>query len=141
MRAKTKRQRDSFSAAMVHQFASSISAALRVVKTLTTSLVRAKDTAMKLPKQTPRIDMKAHALRYARMGLAVLPMHTVKNGACSCSKGAKCTNPGKHPRNVNGVKGASTKPAQIREWWSAFPKANIGIACGTISNILAIDID
>jgi hypothetical protein len=94
-------------------------------------------------QRTPERSLtpKAWALQYARMGLAVLPMHTVKNDACSCSKGAKCTNPGKHPRNVNGVKGASTEPAQIREWWSAFPKANIGIACGTISNILAIDID
>ena len=42
---------------------------------------------------------------------------------------------------MNGVKGASTKRKQIREWWTAHPEANIGIACGSISNILALDVD
>jgi putative DNA primase/helicase len=95
----------------------------------------------KLPKRVPKKEMKAHALKYARMGLAVLPMHTVKNGVCSCSMGAKCTNPGKHPWNSNGVKGASTKRKQVRAWWTAHPEANIGIACGTLSKILGLDID
>ena len=141
VKAATNRQPKPFSVAMVHQFANSISAALRWVKTLTTSLVRAKDTDMKPPKRTPRIDMKAHALRYARMGLAVVPMHTVNNRVCSCSKGSKCKSPGKHPWSSNGVKGATTNRKQIRAYWNAHPTANIGVACGTVSNILALDID
>jgi putative DNA primase/helicase len=108
---------------------------------LVTLIVRSKGSTMKSPKQNPKLDMKTHALQYASMGLSILPMHTVKNGACSCSNGALCPNPGKHPYNKNGVKGASTEPKQISEWWSAFPKANIGIACGSKSKLLALDID
>jgi hypothetical protein len=92
-------------------------------------------------KQAKHFPTLTYALKYAKNGFAVVPMHTVKNGVCSCSKGTKCPNPGKHPSNVNGVKGASTNPEQIREWWTAHPEANIGIACGTISNIFALDID
>ncbi|WP_247540882.1 phage/plasmid primase, P4 family [Bradyrhizobium sp. 168] len=83
----------------------------------------------------------ARALQYAKCGFAVVPIHTIKDGVCSCSKGTKCPNPGKHPWNLNGVKGASTKRKQISEWWTAHPEANIGIACGSKSNILALDID
>jgi P4 family phage/plasmid primase-like protien len=68
-------------------------------------------------------------------------MHTVKDAVCSCAKGIRCPSPGKHPWNVNGVKGASTNRKQIREWWIAHPEANIGIACGSKSNILVLDID
>jgi hypothetical protein len=93
---------------------------------------------MKLP---PTTTLKARALEYAAKGLAVLPMHTTKDGVCSCSNGTKCGNPGKHPWNLNGVKGASTNRKQIREWWTAHPEANIGIACGIKSNILALDVD
>src|SRR5450759_4613053 len=85
--------------------------------------------------------LKERAIQFAQKGFAVVPMHTVKNGACSCSKGAKCPSPGKHPWNINGIKGASTSKAQIREWWDDHPEANIGLACGTISNIFALDID
>ena len=96
---------------------------------------------MKLPKLTLQINMKAHALRYARIGLAVVPMHTVNNRVCSCSKGSKCKSPGKHPWSSNGVKGATTNRKQIRAYWNAHPAANIGVACGTESKILALDID
>jgi len=85
--------------------------------------------------------MKRHALLYAKRGYAVVPMHSIDGGACSCSKGAKCSSPGKHPLNINGVKGASIKRPQIRKWWSDHPNANIGIATGTRSNILALDVD
>src|SRR5579872_6052145 len=94
-----------------------------------------------MKKSKPRATKLARALQYAKKGFAVVPMQTVKDGFCSCSKGIECPNPGKHPRNVNGVKGASTNRKQIHEWWNAHPDANIGIACGSKSNILAIDID
>jgi putative DNA primase/helicase len=94
-------------------------------------------------KKSKQADIKTleYALQYAKQGFSVLPMHTVKDGACSCFKGSKCPNPGKHPFNFNGVKGASTNRKQIRKWWSAHPEANVGIACGEISNIVAIDVD
>jgi hypothetical protein len=53
----------------------------------------------------------------------------------------KCTNPGKHPLTVNGVKDATTDDTWIRTWWEKFPEANIGIATGAPSGILVLDID
>lgn len=80
------------------------------------------------------------ALHYAQMGLAVLPLHSIYKGKCSCGN-SDCGSPGKHPRTKNGVKEASKVPAQIREWWGAHPHANIGIATGRISGIIVIDVD
>ncbi|RXH05806.1 phage/plasmid primase, P4 family [Bradyrhizobium vignae] len=94
-----------------------------------------------MKKSKHRPTKKTRALQYARKGFAVVPMHTVKDAVCSCPKGITCPAPGKHPWNSNGVKGASTNRKQIREWWTAHPEANIGIACGRKSNILALDID
>ena len=87
-----------------------------------------------------RLRLKERAVQYAQKGFAVVPMHTVKNGKCSCSKGAKCPSPGKHPWNSNGVNGASTSKAQIRKWWNDHPEANVGLACGSKSNVLALDV-
>lgn len=40
----------------------------------------------------------------------------------------------------NGHLDATTDEAQIREWWSAYPMANIGIRCGPES-FCVIDVD
>jgi len=80
------------------------------------------------------------ALRAARLGLNVLPLHWVKRGRCTCGKPA-CSSPGKHPRTPRGVYDATTDNGQIRRWWSDYPDANIGIATGSTSGVFAIDID
>lgn len=87
------------------------------------------------------ISLVKRALRYASFGLQVLPMHTAKNGKCSCFKGSGCNNPGKHPATDNGVKDASTDRVIIKRFWKRNPDANIGIATGTKSNIVVLDID
>ena len=48
------------------------------------------------------------ARRYAELGLPVIPLHTVRDGVCSCKERAACTRPGKHPRTTNGVRDATT---------------------------------
>lgn len=80
------------------------------------------------------------ALDFARLGWPVFPLYCVEDGVCSCSK-PKCTNPGKHPLTVNGVKDATTDEIYIRTWWEEFPEANIGIATGAPSGIVVLDID
>jgi hypothetical protein len=81
------------------------------------------------------------ALWYARKrGWAVLPVHSVRDGGCTCGKPA-CSSPGKHPRLLNGVLGASRDDAVIREWWRRWPDANVGIATGAVSGIAALDVD
>lgn len=80
----------------------------------------------------------AWALAYARRGWRVFPLHTVYCGDCTCGRDA-CSSMGKHPRTKNGVKDATTDPAQIRQWWDFWPIANIGIATG--DGLYVIDVD
>lgn len=81
-----------------------------------------------------------HALQYSGRGWRVFPVHTVKDGKCSC--GHDCgKNAGKHPRIKGGFKAASIDQDQIAAWWKKWPNANIGIATGSVSGLLVLDLD
>jgi hypothetical protein len=80
------------------------------------------------------------ALSYARRDWLVVPLHTPRQGKCSCRK-SKCASPGKHPRTPHGLKDGSKDEAQIRQWWEKWPEANIGILTGTESGLLVLDVD
>ena len=81
------------------------------------------------------------ALIYAnRFKWAVLPLHSIENGRCTCGR-ADCSSPGKHPRTLRGVKDATTDINTIRTWWHEYPDANIGIATGIVSGIFVLDVD
>lgn len=85
--------------------------------------------------------MMRAALAYARLGLAVIPLHTPRgDGGCSCGR-ANCGNRGKHPRNAKGSREATRDPEQIAAWWRQWPDANIGIATGRAAGLVVIDID
>lgn len=47
----------------------------------------------------------------------------------------------KKPLTPHGCKDAKKDVGAIRSWWKRFPNANIGIATGTISNLIVIDED
>ena len=84
------------------------------------------------------------ALFYAGQGIAVLPLHSIHLGRCTCEK--DCASPGKHPIYApgvleNGVKGASKDVSKIRRWWERWPTANIGLATGRQSDLFVIDVD
>lgn len=87
------------------------------------------------------ISLRELALYYASEGFHVMPVHTVRDGRCSCREGAKCGKPGKHPVTSCGVKDATTDRKKIEQWWTENPDANIGIATGKISNLIVLDID
>src|SRR3984893_2708174 len=89
-------------------------------------------------KTSPR---KARALKYAARGFRVVPMHPVKEGRCACSKDKACARPGRHPMTKHGVHDASVDRDQVRAWWKESPNANIGIAPGSETGILVLDID
>jgi len=78
---------------------------------------------------------------YARNGWHVFPLHSITRGKCTCSKGERCTSPGKHPRTHNGVKDATVDVNTVRGWLLTWPDANWGVACGRQSGIIVIDID
>ena len=63
------------------------------------------------------------ALLYISFGWSVFPCH-----------------PGqKIPLTPHGVKDASTDPATVRAWWTRWPDANIGLACG--AKAATVDLD
>lgn len=81
------------------------------------------------------------ALGYAARGWRVVPLHTPGlDGRCSCSRPG-CASNGKHPRTARGLLDATCDGATIRQWWLAWPDANIGIVTGEASGLLALDID
>jgi len=63
------------------------------------------------------------ALQYAKEGWPVEPLR------------------GKVPLTKHGVKDATTDEAQIREWYTKWANANIGLATGKVSGRLVLDID
>jgi hypothetical protein len=65
------------------------------------------------------------ALEYASHGWPVFP----------------CNPANKAPWTTRGFKDASTDPAVIQQFWTAFPDAMIGVATGLVSGIAVLDID
>ena len=84
--------------------------------------------------------LRESALHYARQGWPVLPLHSIRAGRCSC--GRDCGRAaGKHPRTQHGSNDASVDEAVIRAWWARWPDANIGVATGSTSGLLVLDVD
>jgi len=94
-------------------------------------------------RQSRAPGLLRHALWYAKHNFRVFPLHNSAIGQdrklwCSCGK-ADCPSKAKHPRTQRGVKDATTDEAQIRQLWSWWPEANIGIATG--DGLLVLDVD
>jgi len=71
-------------------------------------------------------SLKKWALTYAEYGYKIFPL----------SPGQKIPRPGS-----SGVKEASSEIEKIRSWWNENPHYNIGIAMGSGSGIIGLDID
>ncbi len=80
------------------------------------------------------------ALDYAKRDWPVLPLHGISQGNCTCGN-PNCGNKGKHPKTANGINDATTVEKTIKEWLGKWPDANIGIATGIQSGLVALDID
>src|SRR5438552_163747 len=95
------------------------------------------------PTIQAEMTMVDAALTYARAGFAVFPIHTIRNGICSCGGGKGCS-PGKHPIGSlvpRGVLDASADPDVTARRWAQVPDANIGVATGKVSNLVVLDVD
>ncbi len=115
------------------------------------------------PEQKTVSMMGASALRYAEeFGYAVFPLESVKfleGGipSCTCARGTDCDQMGKHPLGAlgpilcpdgetrKGLYHATTDLEKIRQWWTDYPYANIGIRTGSKkgggSGIVVFDLD
>jgi hypothetical protein len=88
------------------------------------------------------VERRTAALRYARRGLKVFPLHAVQAGLCTCGcADPGCNDRGKHPRTEHGFLDATTDSDTICEWFDRWSSANLAIATGAASGILVIDID
>jgi putative DNA primase/helicase len=95
------------------------------------------------PSSQNDMSLRDAAVAFARDGFRVFPAHTIRNGACTCG-GAKGCSPGKHPIGglvPRGVLNASSDPDVVTRWWGEVPDANIGIATGSGSNLVVLDVD
>jgi len=84
--------------------------------------------------------VKHFAIAYARRGMAVLPLHAVVDGWCTCGT-SECPSPGKHPRTEHGLKDATCDPNIIAAWWGQWPDSNLGIVTGSTSGLAVLDVD
>lgn len=86
-------------------------------------------------------DSKLNMLRqYLAMGWALVPLHHVERGACSCRAGAACKSAGKHPRLSSWQQPGNlvrTEAALLP--WPA--ETNWGLATGVVSGVWALDVD
>lgn len=85
------------------------------------------------------------ALQYASTGFRVVPLYGIidydDRWGCECRKGIGCPSAGKHPRIGEWTKQATTNARQIEQWWTEYPRSNVGIATGAESGITVLDID
>lgn len=88
-------------------------------------------------------ELLSAALCYAARKWPVLPVHGIIGGACTCGD-RECRSPGKHPRLLNGLKGATTNTGLITGWFTKWNNLNIAIRTGAGpdgAGLFAIDID
>lgn len=99
-------------------------------------------------------DRKELAHTYvSRQRFAVIPVHyNTRAGldaapVCSCPKGVGCPSVGKHPMIFGWTtEGYARTGADVEEFWTLYPNANIGIVTGKASNdgsgdLLVLDVD
>jgi hypothetical protein len=108
----------------------------------------------------PGVGLRDAALGYASRGISVLPLHypvrrpqaarPVSAGeldrpgwpvGCSCGD-LGCGQVAKHPLGAlvpHGLTEATTNRARVLAWWTRYPQANIGLACGQLFDVLDLD--
>ena len=100
-----------------------------------------KDICMAENMQQENEDKLNAALSYQARKFSVIPVHTIRDGRCSCGN-IDCDRPGKHPRvNWKEYMLVAASKDQIRIWWKQWPYANIGIVTGRVSNLAVVDVD
>lgn len=70
-------------------------------------------------------DPVAAAQAYIAGGVAVLPLHSIRDGSCTCGSGT-CHSPGKHPLTRHGKDDATLDVGVLSEWFGRWPGMNLG---------------
>lgn len=80
------------------------------------------------------------ALEYVSRGWSVLPLHSLKDGRCTCGRDS-CSSRGKHPQTARGLHDATVEPDRVRKWWANWPSANVALRTGADSGLVVLDVD
>jgi hypothetical protein len=84
------------------------------------------------------VNLAEWAAKYAAAKLPVLPLHSIRDGRCTC--GTDCgDNAAKHPLTVHGQNDATTDLRQVTAWWTRWPWANIGSRPRAENVVLDVD--
>jgi hypothetical protein len=77
---------------------------------------------------------------YAALGYRVVAIHAIRaGGGCTCQRGTRCSDPGKHPCLASWPRAASRTPAEVRRWWQRWPQANVGLVTGARFDVCDLD--
>lgn len=89
-------------------------------------------------------DTASAALRYIDRGWAVVALHDVATGVCSCGSADPehaAGQGGKHPVAKGWQNAGLRTSAAVADAWARRPGANIGIVTGRASGIWVLDVD
>lgn len=90
-------------------------------------------------------DVGAAALSYIARGWAVIPLHDVASGRCSCGSADEprhsTSQGGKHPLGKGWQNRGITTAETVAQVWTPRSPSNIGIVTGRASGIWVLDID
>ena len=98
-----------------------------------------KSTMILVPTFHLTISGHRLSLCLSRLGCAAFVWSPQR--ICRCSKQKDCSEPGKHLQKGLSVADATTDLMKITYWWRKWPKANIGIATGHVSDLVVININ
>ena len=101
------------------------------------------DQAVAIQWDPGKNGLHAAVLRYLKNGWPIIPIWWMEGERCTCGK-PHCNSAGKHPIAKlvpHGIKDATLDQQTAINWWTQYPKANIAIALGKASDLVAIDVD
>jgi hypothetical protein len=103
---------------------------------------RVRKTLSTISKERMKMEniLLKEALGYADRNWAVFPCRVRPSKPFLTKKGKEVILPPKSPLCKGGLNGATLDKNQIKEWWTKFPHAAIGVNCG-LSNLVVVDID
>ncbi len=98
-----------------------------------------RDAEDRLAEQVSAIQINAELL-ITECGFDVHLCHGIRaNGGCSCPRGRKCPDIGKHPRGKEWQRRSTRDPAEIDRRLEEHPISNLGIRTG--NGLVVVDLD
>lgn len=111
------------------------------------SILKVGDTWWDVSRSTPAPDLERRihkaAIEYVARGYAIVPLHGVSRGRCTCRRGAKCKSPGKHPIRGRWQVRTLRSQTQLASYFRSRGgrPTNIGVLVSVEQRLLLVDVD